>query len=305
MDPTWKSRELAAARPQLLGIAYRLLGSIADAEDAVQDTGVKWLAHDGAAPDSPAAWLTRVCTNRCLDMLKSSARSRTDYVGPWLPEQLQTTVGDSAEDQLAVASSLTTAFLLLLERLTPKERAAYLLHDIFAMPYDEVAQVLGLAPANCRQLAARGRRFVAQNKVRHIPDRQRQSDLLQAFEMALRTGDTAAFGAMLGDDADLRADSGGKVPAVHHVLIGRREICDFISGILFRAWSTSEMSPQMINGTLGLVIRDADRIHAATSFAIDVDGSVRSVFILRHPDKLSRLASTVGKADPTGELTLQ
>lgn len=305
MDPTWKTQELEAVRPQLLGIAYRLLGSIADAEDAVQDTGVRWLAHDGAPPDSPAAWLTRVCTNRCLDMLKSSARSRTDYVGPWLPEQLQTDVADSAEEQLAVASSLTTAFLLLLERLTPKERAAYLLHDIFAKPYDEVAEVLGLAPANCRQLAARGRSFVAQNKVRHIADRQRQSDLLRAFKVALRTGDTQAFGAMLSADADLRADSDGKVPAVLHVLTGRGEICGFVSGILSRAWSASELSPQVINGGLGLVVQDPGRIHAAISFAFDVDGSVRNVFIQRHPDKLDRLMSTVGKADATGALTLQ
>ncbi len=305
MDLTRKTRELEQVRPQLLGIAYRMLGSIADAEDAVQDTGVRWLAHDGAPPDNPAAWLTRVCTNRCLDILKSSTRSRTDYVGPWLPEQLLTAAADNAEEQLAVASSLTTAFLLLLERLTPKERAAYLLHDIFAKPFDEVAAVLGLQPANCRQLAARGRSFVAQNRVRHIPDPQRQHDLLQVFKAALQTGDTDALGAMLSADADLRADSGGKVAAIHHVLVGPGEICGFVAGILSKAWAKAAITPRVFNGSLGLVVEDPGRIQAAISFAFDPDGSVRHIFIMRHPDKLGRMMTTVGQADATGALTLQ
>ena len=127
-----------AARPRLLGLAYRILGSRADAEDAVQDTFVKWQAADRSDVREPAAWLTTACTRRCLDILKAGARARVDYVGAWLPEPIAT-AALAAEDKLELAASLTTAFLLVLERLTPKERAAYLLHDIFETPYPAVA----------------------------------------------------------------------------------------------------------------------------------------------------------------------
>ena len=281
-----------------------MLGSLADAEDAVQDTGLTWLAYDGPPLRNATAWLTRVCTNRCLDMLKSGSRKRVDYVGPWLPDYLQTEFEVSPEERLEVASSLTTAFLLLLQRLTPKERAAYLLHDIFGKSFQDVAGILNLQPANCRQLAARARGFVAQANVRHVLAEERQTDLLLAFQTALETGDITALGALLTKDADLRADSGGKAVALHHVLSGREEVCDFVAGVLCPAWSGSRLSSRTINGSLGLIVESDRGLEAAVTFGLNRDGAIRNVFILRHPDKLRRLVSRVGKVESGGSLHL-
>jgi len=292
------------ARPQLMGIAYRLLGSVTDAQDAVQDTYIKWISRDSAAIDSPTAWLSRVCINRCLDQLKSANRKRIDYVGQWIPEQIQTEFSESAEDQLEIAESLTTAFLLLLERLTPKERAAYLLHDVFAKSFDEVAEILSLQPANCRKLATRARQYVAQDSVRHVPDKQKQSDLLSAFHFALQTGDTKRFGEMLRADSDLLADSGGKVDAIRDVLEGQTAVCEFISNVLSVAWSKMCIERQMINGSLGLLVMDGKNIHAAISFAYDAEGRVGHVYIMRHPEKLANFLDTKGLATDTGALRI-
>lgn len=298
-----KTDEFEAARPQLLGLAYRLLGSISDAQDAVQDTYVKWITH-AQEVDIPAAWLSRVCTNRCLDILKSANRKRVDYVGQWIPEQIQTEFEATAEEQLEMASSLTTAFLLLLERLTPKERAAYLLHDVFSMPFDEVACILDMQPANCRKLATRARAYVVKNNVRHVPGQERQADLLQAFQTALRTGDTDELSAMLRTDANLRADSGGKAIAVRDVLQGQDTVCGFIGNVLSRAWSELKITEQMINGTLGLVVGDTTELHAAISFGYDAEGQVQNVYIMRHPDKLNRFSRSKGLVSESGNLTL-
>ncbi len=304
MTDTNQTAIFEATRPQLMGLAYRLLGSVSDAQDAVQDTYVKWISYTGPRIETPPAWLSRVCTNRCLDLIKSAKRKRVDYIGQWIPEQIQTAFEASPEEQMEIASSLTTAFLLLLERLTPKERAAYLLHDIFGKPFDEVAAILNLTPVNCRKLATRARAFVAKNNVRHIPEKQHQRDLLHAFHQALLTGDTGAFGTMLRADADLRADSGGKVIAVREVLEGQETICAFISRVLSDSWSQKRVSTQMINGMLGLVIEDEEQTHAAISFAYDEDGNVGHIYIMRHPDKLSRLAVTKSIAAGSGSLKL-
>ncbi len=298
-----KTDEFEAARPQLLGLAYRLLGSVSDAQDAVQDTYVKWITHTQEV-DVPAAWLSRVCTNRCLDVLKSANRKRVDYVGQWIPEQIQTEFEATAEQQLEMASSLTTAFLLLLERLTPKERAAYLLHDVFSMPFDEVAGVLDMQPANCRKLATRARAFVVKNNVRHVPNQERQVELLQAFQAALETGDTGELSTLLRADADLRADSGGKVIAVRDVLQGQGTICDFVGNGLSLAWSGLEISEQMINGTLGLLVGERRHLHAAISFGYDAEGQVQNVYIMRHPDKLAQFSQSKGLVSESGRLTL-
>lgn len=285
-----------------MGLAYRLLGSVSDAQDAVQDTYVKWASYDGPAIETPAAWLSRVCTNGCLDRLKAAEKTRLDYVGPWIPDHIQTEYEAGPEERMEIASSLTTAFLLLLERLTPKERAAYLLHDIFGMSFEEVASVLDLQPANCRKLAARARGFVSKNNVRHIPDEARQSELLAAFQSALATGNTASLGRALRADADLRADSGGEVAALRHVIEGQVRICKFVSAVLSQAWAGMQFSTRTINGTLALVIEDGDRLHASVSFAYDTQGDVRHIYIMRHPGKLALLRDTNGTAARAGAL---
>lgn len=298
-----KTSIFESARPQLLGIAYRLLGSMSDAQDAVQDTYIKWVSH-GEPVDVPPAWLSRVCTHRCLDQLKSASHKRVDYVGQWIPEQIQTEFEFNAEESLEMTSSLTTAFLLLLERLTPKERAAYLLHDIFGMPFDEVAGILELQATNCRKLATRARQYVVKNNVRHVPEKQRQKELLTAFQTALHTGDTRELSAMLRVDSNLRADSGGKVPAVRKVLEGGVAICDFINQTLFGAWSEMRIEEKMINGLLGLVVEDEHELHAAISFGYDTDGLVSQIYIMRHPQKLAQFAQSKGLVTEEGGLTL-
>ena len=147
-----------AARPRLLGLAYRILGSRADAEDAVQDTYIKWLDSDRAAIENPAAWLTTVCTRRCLDLSRAAHRTRIDYVGAWLPKPIQTAINPEAERDIERAESLTTTFLLMLERLSPKERATYLLREVFDTDYPEIAETLALQEAACRKLVSRAKR---------------------------------------------------------------------------------------------------------------------------------------------------
>ncbi|UYV36780.1 sigma-70 family RNA polymerase sigma factor [Rhodobacteraceae bacterium D3-12] len=292
------------ARPQLVGVAYRLLGSISEAEDAVQDTSVKWFGLSPPMPDNPVAWLTTVCTNRCLDILKSSHRQKMDYIGPWLPDHLATETALDAEQSLEIASSLTTAFLLMMERLTPKERAAYLLHDIFDMSYGEVANCLGLSEVNCRKLASRARRMIGQENVRFVPDEAQQRKLLAAFQNALVSGSADQLTRMLAEEADLRADSGGKVVAITQVLEGADAVAGFITGTLSIAWAETAMTVQMVNGQLGLVLRDNDTPFAVVTFGYDRSGLVQSVFIQRNPSKLANSEGVAARPDVNGGLTL-
>lgn len=303
MTIDWKSQQFEAARPQLMGIAYRLLGSIADAEDAVQDVAYKWFAAPGPPPERPAAWLASVCTNRCLDVLKSAQRQRLDYVGPWLPEQFESEAVPDAEEALEIASSLTTAFLLLLERLTPRERAAYLLHDIFDMPHDDVAAALGIEPANCRKLASRARRLVSEENVRYLPSVARQEELLTRFQMAIATGDLTDLAGVLSEDVELRADGGGKVVAVRHVLAGQAVVSRFIGTTLANGWSGAEYEHRTINGMPALLVRIGDVLHAMTSFSYGADGTIQSVFIQRHPDKLGAALEKTRQVGRNGGLS--
>lgn len=298
-----KTEKFEAARSRLIGLAYRLLGSMSDAQDAVQDTYIKWIVHKDDV-DIPLAWLIRVCTNRCLDQLQSAHHKRVDYIGQWLPEPIQAEFVVNTDEQIDRAASLTTAFLLLLERLTPKERAAYILHDIFSIPFDEVAVILELQSANCRKLATRAREHVMQNDVRYIPTESRQRELLQAFEYAIETGDTSALSTMLRVDSTLRADSGGKVRAVLEVLQGQKAICMFISNVLSEPWSKLHITQRMINGTLGLLIEDKDKTYATITFGYDANGQVTHIYIMRHPDKLAPFAQAKWVANDSGHLTI-
>ena len=304
MSTGLKTEEFEKARPQLMGIAYRLLGGVAEAEDAVQDTAYKWFAATGPLPDKPAAWLTAVCTNRCLDILKSARRKRTDYVGPWLPEQFESESAEDAENRLEIASSLSTAFLLLLERLTPRERAAYLLHDIFGMSHQDIGQTIGLTTENSRKLASRARRMVSQENVRFVPPAERQKELLETFRMALQTGDMQELVQSLSRDVDLRADSGGKVTAITHILEGADAVCEFFTSVLSPAWEKLQFEMRTVNGGPGLLVWEGNMLHALVSFSFGADQTIRSIFILRHPEKLELLLERKGRPAADGSLVL-
>lgn len=273
-------------RPRLLGIAYRILGSRAEAEDAVQDTFLRWQALDTDGIASPGAWLTTACTRRAIDLLRASYRSRVDYVGNWLPEPVHTFTDNSVETQMELSSSLSTAFLLMLERLTPKERAAYLLYEIFDMSYADVAASLEMNEAACRKLVSRAKSRIGDNQVRYRPAVERQEALLSAFENAIRTGDLGSLAATLASDVRLTADGGGKVAAVMEILEGEA-VLRFFTDYLVGWWPDYQWELAELNGSKGLVLRENDNIVAIVSFAFDNADRITDIFIVRNPDKLA------------------
>jgi RNA polymerase sigma factor (sigma-70 family) len=277
------------ASPMLLGLAYRILGIRADAEDAVQDTYLKWQDADKSKIENPASWLTTICTRRCIDMLKAAHRSRVQYFGTWLPEPLVTPAVDRPDEQLDLAASLETAFLLLLERLTPKERAAYLLHDIFDLSYAEIAVTLEIQEATCRKLVSRARANIEQGKVRHHTPIDRQEQLLSAFKAAVESGDMAGLTGLLSDDVELLSDGGGKVSAVHHVLKGKAAVIRFVQLGLHRFWTGFEWVETELNGGRGAIIKQAGEVLATVGFSYGKDGEATSIYIVRNPDKLAGL----------------
>lgn len=275
-------------RSLLVGLAYRILGTRADAEDAVQDTFLKWREADHAAIGNAASWLTTACTRRCIDLLRSAHRSRVDYVGSWLPEPIHTAVDDMQAEHALLASSLGTAFLLMLERLTPKERAAYLLHEIFDRPYPEIAAILDMQETACRKLVSRARENIEQGRVRHVTPRLQQEQLLAAFESAVLSGDTSGLAGLLAEDIALRADGGGKATAVRETLHGRQRVLDFLA-LMQRYWSSYRWVFMEINGSRGLSLEQDGEAVASVTFAYDDAGRVSDIFIMRNPDKLGRL----------------
>jgi RNA polymerase sigma-70 factor (ECF subfamily) len=273
------------ARPTLLGLAYRILGSRAEAEDVVQDCFVKWQEVDRRAIDKPAAWLSTACTRRCLDLVRAPHRARVDYVGPWLPEPIQNVTPPGADEGLA--ASLTTAFLLVLERLTPKERAAYLLHEIFDLPYPDVAAALEQDEAACRQLVSRARAHLSQNKVRHQTPAATQDRLLDAFQTAIRQGTPTELLRYLSLDVRLTTDSGGKAAAALRVLEGA-EVLDFLN----RArtwWDGYVWTISDLNAGRGAILTKDGQPVLTLSFGFDESGHINDIFIMRNPDKLGHL----------------
>ena len=277
------------ARPALLGLAYRILGSLADAEDVVQDCFLKWREADRAAIASPASWLSTVCTRRCLDLLRAAHRSRVEYVGPWLPEPIHPVAPPGSDDKLA--ASLTTAFLLMLERLTPKERAAYLLHELFDQSYPEIAAALEMEEAACRKLVSRARAHIDGSKVRHVTPADTQERLLHAFKVAITSGSTTQLASLLSSDIRLTTDSGGKAIAALRVLEG-----DEVVVILARAhtwWEEYTWTITDLNGGRGAILTKDGEPMLTISFSYNEAGQVNHIFVTRNPDKLARLEPLV------------
>jgi RNA polymerase sigma-70 factor (ECF subfamily) len=283
-DPTVPDDAEAAfgpLRPMLLRIAYRMLGSVADAEDAVQECFLRWLATDRAAVRAPGPFLRRTVTRLCLDQLKSARRRRETYIGPWLPDP----VLDPEEPE-----DVTLPLMLALERLSPLERAAFLLHDVFGQAYGEIAETLGREEAACRQLAARARAHVRQARPRYAVDREQGLALAQAFFAASRSGDTAALGALLASDVTLHADGGGRRPAAVVPVTGHRRVLQLLrslAALLARRPSTL-LETGMINGLPGFVTRESDGELQTTALEIE-DGQIAAIYVMRNPDKLRHL----------------
>jgi len=288
--PTGDGTEVFEARRRFLfGLAYRMLGTRADAEDAVQETFIKWMQADRVAIATPAAWLTSICTNLCVDMLRAAHRTRVDYVGSWLPEPIHTREDDTPESRLELASSLTTAFLLVLERLTPKERAAYLLHEIFDTPYPDIAATLGMRESACRKLVSRAREAIESSKVRHATPAERQEQLLSAFQDAINGHGTGPLAALLSDDVRFSSDGGGKAITLQQELMGKVSVIRFVERGLIRFWQGMDWIVADISGARGVLLRENGVVIGALTFAYGENGAVSNIYLMRNPDKLARL----------------
>lgn len=271
-------------RPKLIRVAYRMLGSVADAEDVVQDAFLRWLKADRAQVREPDAFLTRTVTRLCLDVLKSARRTRETYIGPWLPEPVVEAEAESDTDDV------TLPLMLALERLSPLERAAFLLHDVFGMEFEAIAETIGRDATAVRQLASRARTHVRAARPRFPVARERGQEIAQAFYAASRQGDLAALRAMLAQDVTLFSDGGGKRPAAPAPVIGLDEVMKMHA--LFARIFSRKMSQLVqfatINGLPGFVTIEADKKPQTTALEI-VDGKIVAIYVMRNPDKLRHL----------------
>lgn len=268
-------------RPLLTRVAYRMLGSVADAEDVVQDAFIRWLAADRSAVREPAAFLRRTVTRLCLDQIKSARNQRETYVGPWLPDPL---VEEEEEDDV------TLPLMLALERLSPLERAAFLLHDVFGVEYDEVAKTIDRDPAATRQLAARARTHVRDARPRYKLEKEQGLQIANAFFAASRSGDMGALGALLAADVGMWADGGGKRPAATGPVLGYDVVLKLHRSlaVLFGKYGSTLVHTGMINGLPGFVTREADGELQTTALEI-TDGKVTAIYVMRNPDKLKHM----------------
>ena len=285
-------------RRRLLGLAYRMLGSMAEAEDAVQEAYLRWHDADRDAVAEPRAFLTTTTTRICLDVLKSARARREEYVGPWLPDPVTDTAALAPDAQTEIAEDLSVALLLALEKLSPLERAAFLLHDVFDYSFTQVADTLGRNEAACRQLASRARtRVRAARPASAVPARAggspidpKHAEIVSAFLDASRSGDLAAITSLLASDARLVADSGGKVPAAMNVLEGAHRVAAFLAGAVKRGW-TADLSARIdtINGLPGLIVTGPNGLVQTTAFEFERD-RIKAIYAVRNPDKLRHLA---------------
>lgn len=269
-------------RPGLIRLAYRMLGSVADAEDMVQEAFLRWLDADRDAVREPGAFLRRVVTRLCLDQLKSTRHRRETYPGPWLPEPL--VEEDEVED-------VTLPLLLALERLSPLERAAFLLHDVFDIDFDEVAETIGRDPAACRQLASRARTHVRASRPRYPVPAERGRQIAEAFFAATRHGDMDGLRSLLAEDVTLHSDGGGKVSAVNRPITGLHEVLRLhVALARYLAANPSRLVRHArINGLPGFVTVEADGILQTTALQVE-SGKIAAIYIMRNPDKLRHLA---------------
>ncbi|OWJ65472.1 RNA polymerase sigma factor SigJ [Inquilinus limosus] len=282
--------DFEASRRVLWGLAYRMLGSRADAEDAVQETWLRWQAADRRGIDNARAWLVTACSRLCIDQLRSARHRRETYVGPWLPEPLVTETVPSAAEEMERSETLTTAFLLLLEALTPVERAAYLLQHVFGLEHAAVAAALGRTDAATRQLVSRARRKLEGSALIAEPVPQPQhAAMLTAFRDALNSGDLARLTALLARDARLYSDGGGKVRAAMNVLEGDERVAQFLHGVWRKFGREFAYLPRWINGQPGYLVMKGDEMMGTIDIAVGPEG-ITGVFWTRNPDKLGSVS---------------
>ena len=286
-----------AHRPLLFGLAYRMLGSVMDAEDIVQEAFLRWRQVASATVETPRSYLTTVVTRLCIDHLRSARVRREQYVGPWLPEPLVGVQQENSAGDDALAESLSLAFLVLLESLTPVERAVFLLHEVFGYSFEETATVVGKSAANCRQIARRARRRVDERRPRFDASPAHRERVLGRFVQACTTGDMAGLLALLADDATLWSDGGGKTVAARRPIRGATNVARFLLGILAKAPPGLMARLAPVNGQPGFIVEVDGHLNNVTVLDI-ADGRIQAVRIVANPDKLRRLSGPASGAAP-------
>jgi RNA polymerase sigma-70 factor (TIGR02957 family) len=293
MTTVSESELLDDLRPRAFAIAYRMLGSVSEAEDVVQEAllRVHSAIEGGEEISSPRAYAATITTRLAIDELRSARARRETYVGEWLPEPVADSPAEDPAQHAELADSLSLAFLVVLESLTPEQRAAFLLHDVFDYGYPEVARIIGTSEDNARQLASRARRHVQEGTPRFDPSPELREQLAASFFEAAENGDFAALEAMLAEDVELHGDGGGKAPAIKHAVFGRAKVAQ----MLRNWWSLTarvgdiQITPAVINGQPGAEYRDAGgNVFGVMSLDI-ADGQIQAIRSIVNPEKLAHL----------------
>ena len=284
-----KAAEFQVYRPFLQGLAYRMLGSVVEAQDVVQDTYLRWEKADIGPIRSAKAWLTKTCMRVAMDELKSARVQREEYHGPWLPEPFLEEESEPPNVQAQMDDSVSVALMVALEKLTPAERATFLLHDIFGYRFDEVSEILGKSVAACRKLATRARSHIRADRPRFEAKPEDHRQLLESFFSAARSGDFDGLKSLLSESVSLHSDGGGKVIAVPKIISGADLVATFFTRIAAaeqRNGNVYRASPVWFNGGPGLILYENDV--PATAFSLKIeDGRIDTIYALRNPDKLA------------------
>jgi len=282
-----------AVRGKLLRLAYRMLGSGADAEDVVQEAWIRWSGAGRPHLEAPLAYFSKIVTRICLDHFRKISTKREQYVGVWLPEPV---VADwslqEIEQNEHEALDISYALMMVLERLSPLERAAYFLHDLFEVPFSEISQILERTPATCRKLATRARQNIEKADKRHHPAPSDLEKLLEVFRMAHQTGDLSPLKNLLSEEVIYYNDGGGKVSAALNPIYGNDRVMRFMLGLAnkFNLFTKSEIMMEHVNGSPALIIRDHADILQTFVFDLDEKGQIAAFYSVRNPDKLSAFA---------------
>jgi RNA polymerase sigma factor (sigma-70 family) len=285
---TTPSEPVVGERRHLLNLAYRLLGSLAEAEDAVQETYARWYGltrEQRDAISSPGAWLTTVAGRVCLDLLGSARVRRERYVGEWLPEPLPDQTGPAADpaDRITLDESVTMAFLVALEAMTPAQRVALVLHDVFGYAFAEIAEITGRTPAACRELASSGRRRI--RSARPAVPATRQDELVRDFKLAWEAGDIDTLVGLLDPGATLTADGGGVVRAALTPIEGSELVARYVVDLAAGAAGELELVERTVNGLPGLLLQRGNDLAAVYAFDV-ADGRITRIWAMRNPEKL-------------------
>ena len=287
VDP---DEELAAVRQRGFGIAYRMLGSVAEAEDVAQEAVLRFARAEDTI-EEPNAWITTAATRLSIDVLRSARVRRESYVGPWLPEPLIEDAAAGPADQAEMADSLSQAFLVMLERLSPVERAAFLLREVFGYEYSDIAEVIDRTEVNSRQLVTRAKKHLEASAPRFDPDEALRDELLKRFLAAAADGDVDGLERLLAEDASLYSDGGGKVTAARKPLFGRTRVARVIAKLATKQRRRGPFDVQLVrvNRQPGRILRTADgTIWDVLSIEV-VDGRIQTVRIMRNPEKLAHV----------------